>query len=258
MGSSRRAAAVWVANASTRASLHPQANCISMLENGVELSRFTPTPWPEAPSASNPLRIVFVGRLIPVKGVPMLLEAIERVRKEFPVEAEILGDGPMRGEWEQEARARGVADIVKFAGNRSLDEVAEAMRRAHLFCLPSVRESGGAVLLEAMASNRPVAAVAYGGPAEVVDDGVGAAIAPTGRASVVESLVEVLRDVVRNPDAWRRRGEEGRRRAEREYGWDAKVDRAVEFYRKTRENAESAERRRGIRGSSSMDGMGER
>ena len=47
-------------------------------------------------------------------------------------------------------------DVVTFAGVRSLDEVAEEMRRAHLFCLPSVRESGGSVLLEAMASSRPV------------------------------------------------------------------------------------------------------
>lgn len=233
MGSSRRAARVFAANAATRASVHPKAACTVMLENGVELSRFVPAPWPEAPSAANPLRIAYVGRLVPFKGLPMLFEAIQRVRAEFPVEAEIVGDGPKRADWEAEVRARGIADIVKFAGNRTLDEAAEAMRRAHVFCLPSVRESGGAVLLEAMASNRPVIAVAYGGPAEVVDGAVGAAIAPAGRASVVEALASALRDVVKNPEEWKKKGAEGRLRAESEYGWDAKVERALEIFRET-------------------------
>jgi len=64
----------------------------------------------------------------------------------------------------------GVANVAMGAQGRR--DAAE-MARCHVFCLPSVRESGGAVLLEAMACARPVIAVGFGGPAEIVDDAVG-------------------------------------------------------------------------------------
>jgi glycosyltransferase involved in cell wall biosynthesis len=88
------------------------------------------------------------------------------------------------------------------------------------------------VLLEAMACARPVTAVAFGGPAEVVDDDVGRALPDTGREAVVSGLVDVFRDVAAHPDAWRARGEEGLRRARERYGWDAKVDAAVALYQR--------------------------
>ena len=82
----------------------------------------------------------------------------------------IVGEGPSEAAWRQEVNALGLQDRVTFCGPLSATEVAAQMRAAHIFCLPSVRESGGAVLLEAMAAARPVIAIAYGGPAEVVDD----------------------------------------------------------------------------------------
>jgi glycosyltransferase involved in cell wall biosynthesis len=94
-----------------------------------------------------------------------------------------------------------------------------------------VRESGGAVLLEAMASARPFIAVNYGGPAELVDEEVGWPLAPDGREAVIAGLVDAFRDIVRNPAKWSEKGLRGRQRAERLYGWDAKIDWAVSLYR---------------------------
>jgi glycosyltransferase involved in cell wall biosynthesis len=233
-GASRRAAKILTATRATAAwfpaAVLPRTE--PMLENGVDLNLFSPADYPPPPGTDEPLRLVFVGRLIPVKGVPMLLEAVARVAQEFPVEAVIVGDGPLRAEWTALAETLGVAGIVTFAGNLPLPQVAAEMRRAHLFCLPSVRESGGAVLLEAMACARPVVAVAFGGPAEVVDDGVGRAIPPDGHAAVTAALAETFRDVVRHPERWEARGKEGRLRAEQRYGWDAKIESAIELYRK--------------------------
>ena len=65
-----------------------------------------------------------------------------------------------------------------------------------------------------MAAARPVIAIAYGGPAEVVDDHVGRAILPDGPEAVIEALVQTVREVFADPGTWRRRGEEGRHRAE--------------------------------------------
>ncbi len=233
-GSIRHATAILVATRATLASIprRYRARCIPMLENGVDLRRFEAAPWPAAPNALVPLRLLFVGRLVPFKGLAMLLEAVARVRAEFAfaVRLDVIGDGPMAAAWSAEAARLGLADIVNFAGARELDEVAAAMRSAHVLCLPSIRESGGSVLLEAMASARPVIAVAFGGPAEIVDETIGRAIAPNGVEAVIAGFADALRDVVQNPEAWRARGVEGRRRAEDLFSWDAKIDRAIEIY----------------------------
>jgi len=232
IGSTRHAALILTATQATRASIPTRyhSRCVQMLENGVDLDRFHATPWPEPPSDINPLKILFVSRLIPFKALPLLFDAMVRVRHEFAVELTVVGNGPMEQEWRSQAAALGLEQEVFFAGGLSLDQVAEQMRAAHVFCLPSVRESGGAVLLEAMASARPVIAVAFGGPAEIVDEGVGRAIAPDGAEVVIAGFADALRDVFRNPDRWRQLGLEGRRRAEQQFGWDAKITAANHLY----------------------------
>jgi glycosyltransferase involved in cell wall biosynthesis len=231
-GSTRNAAAILSASRATLESIpiRYRARCIPMLENGVEPHTFAAAPWPAPPTTLAPLRILFVGRLVPFKGLAMLLEAIARVRSEFPVRLDVIGDGPMAPIWSADAARLGLGNVVNFHGARQLDEVASAMRSAHVLCLPSIRESGGSVLLEAMASARAVIAVAFGGPAEIVDESVGRAIAPNGVEAVIAGFADALRDIVRNPDAWRARGAEGRRRAESSFSWDAKVDRAIAIY----------------------------
>lgn len=202
-----------------------------MLENGVDLARFSATAWPEPPSPQNPLRVLFVGRLIPFKGVPMLLDAVKNVTASFPCQLAIVGDGPDRALLEHEASERGLSQVVNFRGNLSLNEVSKEMQKAHVFCLPSVRESGGAVLLEAMASNRPVIAVKYGGPGELVSEDVGHAILPLGRQYVVEQLTTDLLSVAQHPELWKSKGLAGRKKAESEFSWDAKVGQALDLYR---------------------------
>jgi glycosyltransferase involved in cell wall biosynthesis len=235
VGSTRNAAIILTATQATIDSVPARHHwrCKPMLENGVELSRFQASPWPDPPSTTNPLRVLFVGRLVPFKAVTLLLEAVSRVRKEFPIEVRIAGDGPMSDDWKRVSKMLALDDCVSFLGSQSLDEVAKHMRDAHVFCLPSVRESGGAVLLEAMASARPVIAVAFGGPAEIVDDGVGVAIPPDGSDAVIAGIARAFRDIVNNPARWRERGEEGRRRAEELYGWDAKIESAIQLYQRT-------------------------
>ncbi|HVQ39705.1 MAG TPA: glycosyltransferase family 4 protein [Pyrinomonadaceae bacterium] len=232
IGSTRNATTILTATRATVSSikLRYRRRCVQMLENGIDLNRFKPSPWPAPPAAGNPLKILFVGRLVPFKAISLLLEAAARVRAEFPVEVTIVGDGPMAGEWKDKAESLGIADQTFFKGALSLDAVAAEMQRAHVFCLPSVRESGGAVLLEAMASARPCIAVDFGGPAEIVDDGVGSLIPPFNSGQVINGITETLRDLVNHPSEWKARGEEGRRRAELLFGWDAKVDSAVRLY----------------------------
>jgi glycosyltransferase involved in cell wall biosynthesis len=233
VGGTRHATAILTATRATLEGIPARHRrlCVPMLENGVDLTRFRDSEWP-APAGigGQPLRLLFTGRLVPFKGVAMLIDAVARIRGEFPVQLRIVGDGPLAQELEDQVRRLDLTTVVSFAGNQPPDVVAAEMRDTHVFCLPSVRESGGAVLLEAMASARPVIAVAFGGPAEIVDDEVGLALPANDAPSVIEGMAAAFRDVVRNPDAWRQRGIAGRRRAEGQYGWDAKIESAIRLY----------------------------
>lgn len=232
-GSTRNAAMILTATRATVASIAPKyrPRCVGLIENSVDLKRFSATPWPPAPGADEPLQLLFVGRLVPFKGLTMLLEAIAAVRETIETRLTVLGDGPMREVWMADARRLGVADLVNFRGAVSLDEVAAQMNAAHVFCLPSIRESGGSVLLEAMACARPVIAVDFGGPAEIVDEKVGRLAPADGPQTVVRAFADALREIVANPDRWRRKGEEGRRRVEKFFSWDEKIERAFRLYR---------------------------
>jgi len=231
-GSTRRARVILTATRATLEAIprRDRPRCLPMLENGVDLDIFTPAPWPPPPSPEQPLQVVYVGRLVPFKGVSMLLEAAERVCRRLPLRVTLVGDGPLEADLRAETAARGLQAVVNFTGALPPAAVAAHLRAAHVFCLPSVRESGGAVLLEALASARPVIAVAFGGPAEIVDDAIGLALPPDGRAAVVAGLETALLDVAQQPDQWRQRGETGRLRAEQRYSWDAKVSAAVDLY----------------------------
>jgi glycosyltransferase involved in cell wall biosynthesis len=232
-GSTRNAAMILTATRATLASIAPRyrSRCVTLIENGVDLTRFRASPCPPAPGAGQPLQALFVGRLVPFKGLTLLLEALAAVRGAIDVQLTVVGEGPMRQTWEADASRLGVADRVEFCGAQPLEEVARRMRAAHVFCLPSVRESGGAVLLEAMACARPVIAVNFGGPAEIVDEKVGRLAPADGPQAVTATFAAAWREIVSQPDQWRRKGEEGRRRAEKSFSWDAKIEQALRLYR---------------------------
>ena len=233
LGSSRLASCLLVASRATREGVAKRYRnrCQMMIENGVELERFIPTPWPAVPDHGRPLKVLFVGRLIPFKGLDMLLQAVARMRnKNMPVELEVVGDGPMANNWQQLAAELHLENCVSFTGNLSLDLVAQKMRECHVFCLPSVRESGGAVLLEAMASGRPVIALDFGGPGEIVDAEVGCLLAMTSAEQVIRDLESALNSVFDSPEVWKQRGEAGRKRVANLYSWPAKINAAKHVY----------------------------
>jgi glycosyltransferase involved in cell wall biosynthesis len=99
-----------------------------------------------------------------------------------------VGEGELRGELEEQARRLGVADAVRFHGQRGHRDVAELMRQADLFVLPSLFENLPCVLLEAIASGLPCVATAVGGVAEVLDDETGVLCQPRDPASLATAI----------------------------------------------------------------------
>ncbi|WP_291798326.1 glycosyltransferase [Brevibacterium sp.] len=179
-----------------------------------------PLPDDRPPSRPEPeWDVVFVGRLVEVKGVQDLVAAVGTLAAQGrPVRVAVVGDGPLRGELERQA-AESAAEI-EFLGRLSPADVRSVLRRSRIFCAPSrtapdgAAEGFGMVYLEAAAEGLPVVAYAHGGVPEAVADGRTGLLAAEGdRAGLTAHIGALLEDEGRA----RELGEAGRARIEREF-----------------------------------------
>jgi glycosyltransferase involved in cell wall biosynthesis len=226
----RSAAALLIGSADTWAQMdaefHPK--CVYLPENAVDPARFSSR---RSRRASLPLRLLFVGRLVPYKGADMLLEAAAPRLRSGDLVVEIVGDGPQRGELERSAAALGLGAGVRFSGWVPHHQVQDRMVDSDLFVSPSIREFGGAVALEAMAVGLMPIVVAYGGPAELVTPATGHRIPIGSRGEIVARLREALEHYLAAPGEIERKAQAGWRRAHEQFTWDAKAERVLEVYR---------------------------
>lgn len=147
------------------------------------------------------------------KDLPTLIRAMEDVVKRVPgARCLIAGRGKQTAELEGLIEEKGLGESVTLLGFR--DDVPALIAAGDVFALPSLVEAFGLVLIEAMALRKPIAAVAVGGPVEIVDDGVtGYLSAPSDAAGLAESLVKLLSD----PAQARAMGEAGYERFQERY-----------------------------------------
>jgi glycosyltransferase involved in cell wall biosynthesis len=138
-------------------------------------------------------RLLFVGGLTPVKGVPDLLAALailNQSRRDWRLD--VVGDGPQRAEYAALAAQLALIDQVSFHGFQPKSVVAAFMRQANFLVLPSLWENSPCVIIEAMASGLPVIASRIGGIPEVVTDDVGILTPPNDPALLAAALEKAL------------------------------------------------------------------
>jgi glycosyltransferase involved in cell wall biosynthesis len=186
-------------------------------------------------AADGLVRFSYLGRLVGWKAVDLLLDAFRIVADRCPqARLEILGDGDLRAELEAQSSRLGLADRVEFAGWVSAEEGARRLRGSDVFVLPSLRESGGVVLLEAMALGLPVVASHWGGPGVHVDDATGIRVVPDTRDGFVKGLADAMIRLAESPELRQEMGRAAIRRVESgTYDWDRKIDRFLEIYAET-------------------------
>lgn len=203
------------------------AKTVYVPENGVDASRFN--RYVDRPVSST-LRLAFVGRLVPYKGADMLLEAAAPLARAGRVEIDVVGDGPERAKLQSFVAREGISAQVTLAGWVKHAELQERLTRSDLFVFPSIREFGGAVVLEAMALGLVPIVVAYGGPGELVSPESGFRLPIGSRASIVGELRNTLVHLANDPTSIRGTGARARRRALSLFTWKAKAGQVCEVY----------------------------
>jgi D-inositol-3-phosphate glycosyltransferase len=197
---------------------------VSIAPCGVDLDLFSSEGPADAPARSH--RILSVGRLVPRKGVDLVIRALPHLLQAGfdDVELLIVGGGADAGGQDPEARrlldlARGlgVADQVELRGQVPRDAMPGIFRSADAVVCTPWYEPFGIVPLEAMACGVPVVAAAVGGLTDsVVDRGTGLHVPPKNP----EAIAEAVGTLLASPDLRAKLGQAGEQRAKARYSWN--------------------------------------
>lgn len=165
----------------------------------------------EAPAGMQPhavqhgggVKFLFVGRFLGLKGMALGLAAFAAAVRRHPgASLTMVGEGPVGAAWRRLARTLGIADRVRWIDWLPHDEV-EALYASHdVLLFPSLHDSGGLVLLEAMSRGLPVVCLDLGGPGVIVDETSGIKVGAAGRSrrEVEAALAAALEHLLDDPD----------------------------------------------------------
>jgi glycosyltransferase involved in cell wall biosynthesis len=205
---------------------------------GIDTEFFCPEPdLPRSPI------VLFVGRLVSVKGCQYLLRAMPRVQAAVPkAKLVVIGDGPLRRELQEQARAS-FRDF-EFLGAQDHRVVRQWMNRASVLCAPSITAESGAtegfgmVFAEAQAMGLPVVSSASGGiPEAVAHNETGLLVKERDDEALARSLLVLLQD----PQLWARFSQAGRSRVERLFNIHTQARRLEDIYEQVLREHESAQ-----------------
>lgn len=210
-----------------------QARCpdaagkIHRVYNGMDLTNF-PAASSSMPQPNEPVKILTVGRLVAFKGFRYLIEACAELRRRGAnFSCEIVGDGALRERLAAQIAEAKLEEHVVLSGPLSQEEIFLRLRKADIFALPSVIDAAGAsdvfptVILEAMASGRPVVSTTIAGIPESVIAGVNGLLVPPNDSMALAGALEKL---VQDSELRSRFGAAGRARVEQNF----QVERTVE------------------------------
>ena len=204
---------------------------VENITKGVDSALFSP----DGPSVRGELGlgaaplIVCVSRLVPIKNVALFVDAMAVVHRARPdARGAIVGDGPLEPALKARAAALGLSGVIRFAGYVDQPDLPPWYRAADVFVLSSDFDNSPNVVLEAMASARPVVATDVGGVVDFVEAPAGGALVAKGDAAAMGAeIVGLLSNDARRRDA----GAFNRQRAMTKFSWRTSAEQLLAAYR---------------------------
>jgi colanic acid/amylovoran biosynthesis glycosyltransferase len=207
-------------------------NKVVVHRSGLDCSRFAFTPRSMQPN--DRVRIASTGRLVEKKGIEYSIRAVAKLTKmNYNIEYNIIGDGPLRENFQQLIQELDVSDAVKLLGWKQQQELVEILNNSHIFIAPSVTAKDGDqdapvnTLKEAMAMGLPVIGTQHGGIPELIEDGISGFLVPERDADAISQKLSYL---IEHPQLWSQIGQSGRAYVEEHYDLHKLNDELVEIY----------------------------
>ncbi|UCD26150.1 MAG: glycosyltransferase family 4 protein [Candidatus Bathyarchaeota archaeon] len=213
---------------------------IRIVPNGVDLQKFKPFEGCEKVKhrikVNNKQCVLFVGRLVPRKGLHFLIEAAKHVVKERKDTMFVLvGDGPLKNHLISYSIEQGVSDNFVFLGDVHDDLLPTLYNCADVFVLPSIQEGQGIALLEAQATAKPVVAFNVSGINEVVlDQKTGLLVKPYSY-----ELANAILHLLSKRSLREKMGHCGRKFVSENFSWDICAQRMFQVYCEASQHAQS-------------------
>jgi alpha-maltose-1-phosphate synthase len=233
-GTREHASAILVGSSDTLAQMPERYHnrCVYMPENAIDPERFgNPDASAERVYASDqPLRVCFIGRLVPYKGADMLIDAAAPLVQAGRLILDIYGDGPERARLASMIDERALSHGVTLHGHTEHAELRQRLATTEVLAFPSIREFGGAVILEAMALGVVPIVVRYGGPKELVTEASGFLVELDTRERIVAALRATLERLAQTRGVLAAKAIAGRARVAKHFTWDAKARDVLAVY----------------------------
>ena len=174
----------------------------------------------EKKEKNETIRLLFVGRLINKKGVLLFLDVIEQLDKSMNFSVDIFGDGEQKNIIEKSIYEKKLQNVVHMRGSVPYDEIEEAYINSDVFILPSLRESGGSVLVEAMAHKLPIVALDMAFARILNEKQCGLFIdVNQSKDKIIKDMANLIEQLIREPELRKKYGENGYSYVNKELNW---------------------------------------
>ncbi len=205
---------------------------VRIVPNGVDVEKFKPFTDIEATKhqfgIGNDPCVLFVGSLIPRKGIPFLVEAAKKiVREKSDTKFLIVGEGPLRKQLDNSLEATKLSGNFKFLGNLKDDKLPAIYNCADVFALPSIQEGQGIVLLEAQACAKPIVAFNIGGVNEAVCNGETGLLVKLGNT---DEFADAILKLISEKNLQDKMGIAGRKFVLENFTWDICAQKMLNVY----------------------------
>jgi len=177
-------------------------------------------PYRPHPPGDGPLKLLFVGSIIALKGVDLALEAFKAAGAEATFT--LVGTGNYLPAAKRKAEVLGLGSRVTFKGRLAREQVLRLYPDNDLFFFPSLHDTGGYAVIEAMFNELPVVCLACGGPGLAVGADCGIKVPLGPRPRLIAGLAEAIRWYAQNRGALAAHGRAARQVVLRDYDWDRK------------------------------------
>jgi glycosyltransferase involved in cell wall biosynthesis len=189
----------------------------------------------EEMKAEERRNFLMAGNLEPWKGCHIAIEAFAHVVRSGvePGRLLVVGGGSQEAELRELAERSGIGDLVDFLGRQSRQEVWDLMSSVRGLLFPSIRETSGNVVLEAMGLKCPVICFNHQGVGMITDDNCAIRITPGAWEACVMGFGDAVQRLSGDTDLVSTLGEAGRNRVMTEFTWHAKITAMLKIYRRT-------------------------
>jgi glycosyltransferase involved in cell wall biosynthesis len=228
----RRARALLVCNREALEAIPPKWRAKASLfpVNGVSSDDLNPPPTNATQNGS--FRVLSAGKLLRIKGYGLALRAFGQFAARHPdAECLIIGNGPELSRLRRCVGELGLQRQVRFEDWMAREKLLSQMHASDVFLFPSLRDGGGAVVVEAMAAGKPIVCLDLAGPGLHVTSECGIKITPGAPEQTVQGFAAALERLWQDKELRLRMGRAARKRAQECYHWNRHGDRLQEIYR---------------------------